>query len=348
MTNDKFKIPNSLNTCPSTLQQGFSTYSPLALRYLFNRKNVSHILNFNRDKNNNEQQKLLIEKRTSISISGVQEKFSLKLNKNILELTDKGGEYILKPIPHTLLNVDSVPANEHLTMQIAEQIFNIETAKSGIIFFDDGQIAYITKRFDVMPNGSRSLKEDFASLLGKTGKNIGVNFKYESCYLEMAQVIEKYIPIALIAKEKLFVLAIFNYLFSNGDAHLKNFSVIDYLQNGIYQLAPAYDLLCTRLHINDSDIALEDGLYKNDYNHQSFAKYGFYAYDDFYTLGEMFKMRPQRIEHFLNLLTSKKEQVEDLVSRSYLNDEMKKLYLEFYYDKLKRLHTSYKKEYGIV
>ena len=54
------------------------------------------------------------------------------------------------------------------------------------------------------------------------------------------------------------------------------------------------------------------------------------------------------IEHFLNLLTSKKEQVEDLVRRSYLNDEMKKLYLEFYYDKRKRLQTSYKKEYGIV
>ncbi len=59
----------------------------------------------------------------------------------------------------------------------------------------------------------------------------------------------------------------------------------------------------------------------------------------------MFKMRPQRIEHFLNLLTSKKEQVEDLVYRSYLNDEMKGLYLKFYYDKLGRLKTSYKKEY---
>jgi len=47
---------------------------------------------------------------------------------------------------------------------------------------------------------------------------------------------------------------IFNYLISNGDAHLKNFSVIDYEQNGIYQLAPAYDLLCTKLHIDDGDL----------------------------------------------------------------------------------------------
>lgn len=339
---------NNITICPSTLQQGFTTYSPLALRYLFDRKIVSHKLNFRRNGDNAEFQQLLLENKARISISGVQEKFSLKLKGKDLELTDKGGEYILKPIPHTLANVKEVPANEHLTMQIAEQIFDIETAKNGLIFFDDGEISYITRRFDIMPNGKRSLKEDFASLSGKTSETFGKDFKYYGSYMEMANIIDKFIPAAVIAKEKLLVLAIFNYLFSNGDAHLKNFSVIDYKQNGVYQLAPAYDLMCTRLHIQDGDFALEDRLYDGDYEHQSFAKYGFYGYDDFYTLGELFKMRHQRIEHFLNLLTSKKEQVEDLVSRSYLNDEMKKLYLKLYYGKLERLKTSYKKEYGIV
>ena len=341
----------NINICPSTLQQGYTTYSPLALRYLFNRREVSHILNFNRDKKNTNNQNLLVENKTRISISGVQEKFSVKLDGKDLQLTEKGGRYILKPIPHNsgaLKNIDQMPANEHLTMQIASQVFDIETAKNGLIFFSDKEVAYITKRFDVLSSGERSLKEDFAVLSNKSIDEGGINFKYDSSYLEIASLIDTHISTAIITKERLFVLAIFNYLFSNGDAHLKNFSVIDYLQNGIYQLAPAYDLLCTRLHINDSDIALEDCLYKKDYEHPSFAKYGFYGYDDFYTLGEMFKMRPQRIEHFLNLFTSKKKQVEDLVSRSYLNDEMKKLYLEFYYDKLKRLQTSYQKEYVIV
>jgi serine/threonine-protein kinase HipA len=337
---------NNIAICPSTLQQGFTTYSPLALRYLFDRKVVSHKLNFRRNNDNKEFQKLLLENKTRISISGVQEKFSLKLEVKELKLTDKGGEYILKPIPHTLANVKEVPANENLTMQIAEQIFDIETAKNGLIFFDDGEVSYITRRFDIMPNGKRSLKEDFASLSGKTSETFGKDFKYYGSYMEMANIIDKFIPAAVIAKEKLFVLAIFNYLFSNGDAHLKNFSVIDYKQNGVYQLAPAYDLLCTRLHIDDSDIALEDALYDGDYKHKSYDKYGFYAYDDFYTLGEMFGMSPKRIELFLTLLTSKKEQVEDLVSRSYLNNEMQKLYLKYYYDKLGRLQTSYKKEYG--
>jgi serine/threonine-protein kinase HipA len=342
---------NNINICPSTLQKGYTIYSPLALRYLFNRKEVSHILNFNRDKKNITNQNLLVENKTRISISGVQEKFSIKLDGKELQLTEKGGQYILKPIPHNsgaLKNTDQMPANENLTMQIASQVFDIETAKNGLIFFNDGEIAYITKRFDVLSNGDRSLKEDFAVLSNKSIYEGGINFKYDSSYLAMANLIDTHISTAIVTKERLFVLAIFNYLFSNGDAHLKNFSVIDYLQNGIYQLAPAYDLLCTRLHINDSDIALEDGLYDGNHLHPSFAKYGSCYYDDFYTLGEMFKMRPQRIEHFLNLLTSKQEQVEDLVSRSYLNDEMKKMYLEFYYDKRKRLQTSYKKEYGVV
>lgn len=324
------------NNCPVTLQRGFDSYSPLGLRHLFNRKKVSHILNFNRDDKNFSA---LIEKRKRISISGVQEKFSVKLVGKELQLTDKAGEYILKPIPRDLENVDQVPANEHVTMQIAEQVFEIKTAKNGIVFFSDGEIAYLTKRFDVLSNGERCLKEDFAVLSNKTIASGGVNFKYESSYLEMAFLIDKYIPTALITKERLFALAIFNYLISNGDAHLKNFSVIDYKQNGIYQLAPAYDLLCTRLHIDDSDIALNDRLYNGDIQHPSYAKFGCYMHDDFLTLGEKMGLRAQTVVYYLNHFTNKTPQVEDLVNRSFLNEEMKRKYLKCYYDKLKRLQT---------
>jgi serine/threonine-protein kinase HipA len=338
---------NNISVCPSTLQNNFSSYSPLAIRNIFNGKKVSHILKYHSKDITKEERKLFKEKKALMSISGYQEKYSLKLNGKELEVTDKGGEYILKPIPQGFDNVNQAPANENLTMQIAAQVYGIDTAKNGLIFYQDGEIAYITKRFDVMRNGKRSLKEDFASLSNRTIDGFGKNYKTSGSYFEMANLIDRYIPAAILAKEKLFVLAVFNYLVGNGDAHLKNFSVIDYHQTGLYTLAPAYDLLCTMLHIpNDSDFALEDRLYDGDTEHPSYAKYGFYGYDDFYTLGEMFKMRPQRIEHFLKLLTSKKEQVEELVSRSYLKEEMKKMYLKLYYDKLGRLKTSYKKEYG--
>ncbi len=336
-----------LNICPSLLTVGFNSYSPLALKQLYKGKKVSHILNYDSFGSNNATDDLFIEMQTHISISGYQKKFSLKLNKNVLEVTDKGGQYILKPKSTGLKNVEQMPANENLTMQIASQVFDIETAKNGLIFFKDGEVAYITKRFDVLPNGTKALKEDFASLLNKTELSDGKGYKLNSSYLEMADLADRNIPASLLNKEKLFALAIFNYLISNGDAHLKNFAIIDYLQNGFYQLAPAYDLLCTRLHIEDSDIALVDRLYDGDINHPSYSKYGIYKRDDFFTLGEKMGLRLQRIEHFLNLFTSKKEQVEGLVSRSFLNDEMKKLYLHHYYDKLNRLKTSYKKEYGL-
>ena len=37
---------NKINYCPCTLAQGFSTYSPTALKKMFNGKKVSHILDF--------------------------------------------------------------------------------------------------------------------------------------------------------------------------------------------------------------------------------------------------------------------------------------------------------------
>jgi serine/threonine-protein kinase HipA len=42
-----------------------------------------------------------------------------------------------------------MPANEHLTMQIARQVFGIETAENALIFFQNGEQAYITKRFEI-------------------------------------------------------------------------------------------------------------------------------------------------------------------------------------------------------
>lgn len=71
-----------------------------------------------------------------ISISGVQEKFSVLLDKNKLRLVNQGeqDQYILKPIPSVAKNPEYMPANEHLTMQLAKQVYNIETAQNAVIF----------------------------------------------------------------------------------------------------------------------------------------------------------------------------------------------------------------------
>jgi len=102
-----------LNRCPGTLSEGFSTYSPSCLRNLFNGKKVNHLLSYDQPQMNEEVAELFIENRKRISISGVQEKLSFVLEKNVLRLTKEGeqGTYILKPIPRDLKKVDQVPAN---------------------------------------------------------------------------------------------------------------------------------------------------------------------------------------------------------------------------------------------
>src|SRR5438309_4613351 len=110
-----------IHVCPGTLGPGFTTYSPAFLRRMFDNHKVSHILPYEAPQRNEEETIQFLENRKRISISGVQEKFSLRLNKNHLQLTASGepGQYILKPVPRDLRKVDQVPANEHLTMQIA-------------------------------------------------------------------------------------------------------------------------------------------------------------------------------------------------------------------------------------
>src|SRR5690606_20686325 len=107
----------------------------------------------------------------------------------------------LKPIPHDLIKTDQVPANEHLTMQIAKQVYGIQTAENGLIFFLDGTPAYITRRFDVKPDGTKWGKEDFATLAGKTTENAGANFKYDYSYEEAAGLIRKFVPTYRIEME---------------------------------------------------------------------------------------------------------------------------------------------------
>lgn len=164
---------NELKYCPGTLAEGFSSYSSGCLRNLFNGKKVSHILPYDPPQQSEEVAEQFMENRKRISISGVQEKLSFTLEKNQLRLTKEGeqGTYILKPIPRDLKRIDQVPANEHVTMQIAKQVYGLNTAECAMIFFRDGSPAYITKRFDVKDDGSKLGKEDFASLAGKSKRH---------------------------------------------------------------------------------------------------------------------------------------------------------------------------------
>ena len=258
------------------------------------------------------------------------------LEKNELRLSQEGeqGTYILKPIPRDVRATHQVPANEHVTMQIARQVFGIQTAENALIFFQNGDPAYITKRFDVLESGRKRGVEDFAGLAGKTVETAGDNFKYEYSYEEIAELIRKYVPAYRIELEKYFRLVVFNYVFGNGDAHLKNFSLTETPQ-GDNKLSPAYDLLCTRLHVSDTDMALKDGLFKNFDMTPSFEANGFYAHDDLMEFGRRIGLMPGRIPRLLHDFETEQPGVAELVSRSFLSEEKKSEYLNHYREKIK-------------
>jgi serine/threonine-protein kinase HipA len=322
---------NKIKYCPGTLAEGFLSYSPSCLRNLFNRKKVSHILPYEMPQQNEEVAIQFIENRKRISISGVQEKLSLLLENNVLRLTKQGeqGTYILKPIPRDLKKVDQVPANEHLTMQIARQVYGLNTAENAMIFFADGSPAYITKRFDVNEDGTKLGLEDFATLAEKTTYNAGPNFKYEYSYEEAGLLIQKFVPAWRIEIEKYFSLILFNFLFSNGDAHLKNFSILESL-NGDYFFSPAYDLINTKLHVDDTDFALDKGLFADGFRSAQYKKNGHPTKADFVEFAKRIGIAANRVEKLINPFLERNPFLETLVSHSFLNDANKRGFLLMY------------------
>ena len=322
---------DELKYCPGTLAEGFTAYSPGCLRSLFSGKKVNHILPYEQPQQSEEVAEQFMENRKRISISGVQEKLSFLLEKNLLRLTNEGeqGTYILKPIPGDLKKVDQVPANEHLTMQIAKQVYRLNTAENAIIFFKNGSPAYITKRFDVKDDGGKRGKEDFATLAGKTKDHAGANFKYEYSYEEVGMLMQKYVPAWRVEIEKYFSLVVFNFLFSNGDAHLKNFSLLESTK-GDYLLSPAYDLVNTKLHVEDADFALDKGLFADGFKSELYKRTGHPSKSDFTEFANRIGVTEGRVEKLLHPFLDKQPLMETLVSRSFLSDANKRGYLLMY------------------
>lgn len=314
--------------CPGTLAEGFQTYSPACLRRLFEGKRVSHILPYDSPQTDDAAAGIFWENRKRISISGVQEKVSMVLEQNRLRLTHAGesGTYILKPESRDVKRPDMVPANEHLTMQIARQVYGIATAENALIFFPDGVLAYLTKRFDVNPDGTRRGNEDFATLLGKTSDNAGPDFKYQSNYEEAGLLLRRFVPAWRIEVEKYFSLVVFNYLFSNGDAHLKNFSLLE-TTGGDYLLSPAYDLLNTHLHVDDTAFALGKGLFADGFKSETWRKTGYPGKSDFEELGRRIGVAESRMAKLMLPFLSVQPLAETLVERSFLDAVSRRSYL---------------------
>ena len=309
--------------------KAFEQYPPSVVKALTGGPSVSPILPFS---NREASIAPFNENRGRLSLSGAQSKYSVCIDKGRFILTPPGryGTHILKPALTDFENRLDSPANEHLTMQIAQKVFHIETAANALCFFEDGEPAYITRRYDIALDGSKIQQEDFASLGEITKDLYGPDFKYTALsYEDIGLLIRRFLPAWQVEMVKYFDLVLFNFLFSNGDAHLKNFSVLK-TQAGDYRLSPAYDLIDTHIHLpGDSIFALQKGLFSDG---RSFPL----GLDNkvFQDFGLALGIPERIVKRELDRFCADYPEVETLVRESYLSDAMKRTYYDHYHTRL--------------
>lgn len=274
-----------------------------------------------------------------ISVSGAQPKFSLGINDSKLSITDQGGSFILKPaIKGTFEATNDMPANEHLTMQMARQVFKIETADCAWVKLSDGTPTYITKRFDINPDGTRRQQQDFAQVAGLTPGTNGSNYKYDFSYQQIATLMERYVSTYQVEAEKYFKLILFNYLICNGDAHVKNFSIYSINNDGIYKMTPAYDLLNTQIHVQElGRTALE--LFNDDFETNFFKTNAFYGAPDFLEFAKRIGINQNRAQRFILEFTDSARQTaaKKMIDKSFLSQRSKRLFKQLFTDRTKAL-----------
>ena len=124
----------------------------------------------------------------------------------------------------------------------------------------DEQYAFAIRRFD-RHEDTRIHMEDFAQILVKYPQD-----KYRSAnYQQIGKILYNYAEDGLGDVQQLARRLLVNILLANGDAHLKNWSVI-YPDTITPILSPAYDIVTTRVYMGEErEFALNLGKGKDWY-----------------------------------------------------------------------------------
>jgi serine/threonine-protein kinase HipA len=214
-------------------------------------------------------------RENKFSLAGVQMKFSMKAKDGRYNLSKGGalGDWIIKT-PST--QHKDLPQNEFTAMTLAS-LAGVDVPEMKLVALDkldnlpsislpNEPYAFAIKRFDG-ENQVRIHMEDFAQVLVKQPYQ-----KYGSAnYENIAQVLYQYSGDRLADVQQFARRLLVNILLANGDAHLKNWSLI-YPDMRIPRLSPAYDIVTTSVYINDEkEFALnlnkQKNWYKVNYSH---------------------------------------------------------------------------------
>ncbi|WP_196717095.1 type II toxin-antitoxin system HipA family toxin [Actinomyces trachealis] len=193
------------------------------------------------------------------SLAGMALKFSMRETGDRLAVParDQDGDWIVKTPD---LSYPGLPANELAVMELARMV-GIEAPDTRLrareeldglgpgAWPSEERVAYCVRRFDRSADGRVHI-EDFAQVLGRAGA--GQN-KYRSAVETVAGL--AYRGGDRNSLHEMVRRTVFNLLVGNGDAHLKNWSLI-YLDGRRPRLSPAYDLVCTAIYPNQAEMGL--------------------------------------------------------------------------------------------
>ena len=303
---------------------------------LINGYSKSHLKSFYGETNSayikgtaDEFDELVMDHTTGSSISGVQRKMFMHLENGVLIPSNKG-EFIVKPTPKAF---PSLSENEQAIMKICEAV-GLKTAQCSVVPFEDGELAYITKRFDLISNSKERLFiEDGASICNVAPKHKDSDsLSYEKTLKQMVDSCAGAQGAALIALRML----IFGYIVGNNDMHLKNFSLYRKPTNKtvIFDgFTPVYDMLSvapykayfgTELSLNLLESEAEEARYSKSYD-----AYGYYTFEDFYllaqSLGIVAKAATKLITSFVAIIDKKAPPV---LMNSNLPEDLKQFLLK--------------------
>jgi serine/threonine-protein kinase HipA len=225
--------------CYKELKEGETNFHPACAKKFFGIKDVP-ALPYRHDQLADLARKVI---RSQTTLTGVQAKLSLDISRgksdepNRFTIVGLWGRYILKPQTDAYR---ALPELEDLTMHLAEAV-KISVVPHSLIRFEDGEMAYITRRIDRPKDGTKVAMEDMCQLTERL-----TEYKYRGSYEQIAKAIKKFSSAPKLDLVNFWELVTFSWITGNADMHLKNFSLYR-LPTGDYTLTPAYDLLSTTL-----------------------------------------------------------------------------------------------------
>lgn len=169
-------------------------------------------------------------------ISGMQPKVLLRAADVPERVTARGATHIVKSFDPR--ERPELAANEYYCMRAA-QLAGIPTAN---VMLSANRRILVVERFDVTADGTYLGLEDFCVLNGLRSHG-----RYEGSYELVAKRIGQFATPAQRRESlrQFFLMLALSCAVENGDAHLKNFSMIYENPEGTVRLAPAYDVVST-------------------------------------------------------------------------------------------------------